>query len=136
MQNKTKACVQETPKGYANRSGSRVKLTSWGIFVKNCQDSRACTRFLCMHNTLVYAQHSCACTTLLSMHWRGQGPRPGPKNKRCQVWRGGVAFFCWVLALSPGPSSACTRVLCMHKSVVHAQESCARTRMLINKPLC
>ena len=31
-------------------------------------------------------------------------------------------LFCWVLALGPGPSSACTRVLCMHKSVVHAQE--------------
>ena len=27
-------------------------------------------------------------------------------------------------------SCACTRVLCMHKSVVHAQESCACTRIL------
>ena len=29
---------------------------------------------------LVHAQDSCACTTLLCMHWRGQGPRPGPKK--------------------------------------------------------
>ena len=36
----------------------------------------------------------------------------------------------WVPALGPGPSSACTRVLCMHKSVVHAQDSCACTRNL------
>ena len=39
-----------------------------------------CTRFLCMHKILVHAQHSCACTTLLCMHWRGQGPTPGPKK--------------------------------------------------------
>ena len=56
-------------------------------------------RFLCMHKILAHAQHSCACTTLLCMHWRGQGPRPGPKK------------------------SACTRVFCMHKNLVHAQES-------------
>ena len=36
--------------------------------------------FLCMHKILVHARHSCACTTLLCMHWRGQGPRPGPKK--------------------------------------------------------
>ena len=52
---------------------------------------------------LVHAQHSCACTTLLCMHWRGQGPRPGPKKS------------------AGGPA-------CMHKSVVHAQECCACTR--------
>ena len=38
------------------------------------------SRFLCMHKILVHAQHSCACTTLLCMHWRGQGQRPGPKK--------------------------------------------------------
>ena len=154
-----------------------------------------------MHNTLLHAQHSCACTKLLCMHWRGQGPRPGPKTKQARVRPGAhnipfysyiiimtqakdpkqmfvfrpkilvhaqdscacttllcvintlvhalegpgtkagtqkkeppragpEAFFCWVPALVPGPSSACTRVLCMHKSVVHAQESCACTRIL------
>ena len=36
----------------------------------------------------------------------------------------------WVPALGPGPSSACARVLCMHESVWHAQESCACTRIL------
>ena len=29
------------------------------------------SRFLCMHKILVHAQHSCACTTLLCMHWKG-----------------------------------------------------------------
>ena len=92
----------------------------------------ACTRFLYMHKILVHAQHSCACTTLLCMNWRGQGPRPGPK----QSSRPGPdprLFLFWVPALVPGPSGACTRVLCMHKSVVHAQESCACTRILTNK---
>ena len=86
-------------------------------------------RFLCMHKILVHAQHSCACTTLLCMHWRGQGPRPGPNKKQPRV-RPGATVFVWVPALVPGPSSACTRVLFMHKSVVHAQESCAFTRVL------
>ena len=40
------------------------------------QDSCACTRFLCMHNT-----------------------------------PGAAVFVCWVPALVPGPSSACTRVM-------------------------
>ena len=39
-----------------------------------CQDSCACTRFLCMHNTLVHAQHSCACT--------GGARAAGPKKRR------------------------------------------------------
>ena len=43
---------------------------------------------------------------------------------------GPAAAFVWVPALIPDPSSACTRVLCMHKSVVHAQECCACTRIL------
>ncbi len=64
-----------------------------------CQDSCACTRFLCMHKILVHAQHSCACTTLLCMHWRGQGPRPGPKKKQ------------------PPRVGPCTRILCMHKNL-------------------
>ena len=63
-----------------------------------------------MHKILVHAQDSCACTT-----------PAGPARGGC---------FFWVQALVPGPSSACTRVLCMHKSVVHAQESCACTRIL------
>ena len=89
----------------------------------------ACTRFLCMHKILVHAQHSCACTTLFCLHWRGQGPSPGPKNSSCPGPDPRLLFG-WVPALGPGPSSACTRVLCMHKSVVHAQASCACTRIL------
>ena len=59
--------------------------------------------------------------------------RHGFDNK-CDRFR--RPLFCWVLALGPGPSSACTRVLCMHKSVVHAQESCACTRILgLKQPL-
>ena len=59
------------------------------------------TRFLCMHKILVHAQHSCACTTLLCMHWRGPGPRPGPKKSAGgPAWAS--AFFGsrpWSLAL-------------------------------------
>ena len=87
------------------------------------------SRFSCTHKILVHAQHSCACTTLLCMHWRGQGPRPRPNNKT-DAGPARRGCFCWVPALVPGPSSACTRVLCIHKSVVHAQESCACTRIL------
>ena len=80
-------------------------------------------RFLCMHKILVYAQHSCACTALLCMHWRGD-----PNKNRRGSGPGRLLFFAsrpWALALQ-----------CMHKSVVHAQESCACTRVLTNKPLC
>ena len=80
-----------------------------------------------MHKILVHAQHSCACTTLLCMHWRGQGPRPGPKQKR---WGSGLGqrFFGsqpWSLAppVHAQECCACTRMLCMHKNFVHAQES-------------
>ena len=62
------------------------------------------------------------------------GGRTMPNNRGLfsgpRLWAGPAALFCWVPALVPGPSSACTRVLCMHKSVVHAQESCACTRIL------
>ena len=94
------------------------------------------SRSLCMHKILVHAQHSCACTTLLCMHWRGQGPRPRPKTKKSSRGSGPGRLFFLGPALVPGTSSACTRVLCMHKSIVHAQESCACTRISINKPLC
>ena len=82
----------------------------------HAQHSCACTRFLCMHNTLVHAQHSCACTG--GARARDQGGDP-TKNSRGSG--PGRLFFCWVPALVPGPSSACTRVLCMHKNLVHTQ---------------
>ena len=73
------------------------------------------SKFLCMHKILVHAQHSCACTG--GARAQGRDPtkssRPGPDQGR---------FFVWVPALVPGPFSACTGVLCMHKSVVYAQE--------------
>ena len=71
---------------------------------------------------LVHAQHSCACTTLLCMHCRGQGPRPGPNKKAAAPRAGpGGRFFdgSWPWALAPPVHAqeccACTRVLCMHK---------------------
>ena len=76
---------------------------SW-IFCQTNQDSCACTRFLCMHNTLVHAQHSCACKEGA----RAQGRDP----KRA-------------LGVRPGGP-----LQCMRKSVVHAQECCAYTRIL------
>ena len=45
---------------------------SWN-FCQTNQDSCACTRFLCMHNTLVHAQHSCACTG--GARAQGQDPK-------------------------------------------------------------
>ena len=84
--------------------------------------------FLCMHKILVHAQHSCACTTLLCMHWRDQGPRPGPKTKTAA----GRAVFCfgsrpWSLAppvhaqecCAYTECCACTRILCMRKNLVY-----------------
>ena len=51
-------------------------------FSQTNQDSCACTRFLCMHNTLVHAQHSCACTGGARAQGRDPkralGVRPGP----------------------------------------------------------
>ena len=86
------------------------------ILVKHAQDSCACTTLLCMHNTRVHALE-------------GPGTKAATQNKKRRGSNPGAALFCWVPALGPGPSSACTRVLCMHKSVVHAQESCACTRI-------
>ena len=79
-----------------------------------------------MHRILVHAQHFCACTGGA----RDQGWDP---NKKQPPRAGPAAVFFWVPALVPGLSSACTRVLCMHKSVVHSQESRACTRILTNK---
>ena len=73
---------------------------------------------------LVHAQHSCACTTLLCMHWRGQGPRPGPNKKAAAPRAGPAAAFCL------GPGLGLWPLQCTHKSVVHAQECCACTRIL------
>ena len=84
--------------------------------------------FLCMHNSLVHAHHSCACTGGA----RDQGR--DPTKSAAGPARGGVLF--WVPALVPGPPQcilksvvhaqeccACTRILCMHKNLVHAQDS-------------
>ena len=81
-----------------------------------------------MHKVLVHAQHSCACTTFLCMHRRGQGPRPGPKRKRRRSGPG--RRFVVGPGLGPWPLRSCTRVLCIHKSVVHAQACCACRRIL------
>ena len=60
-----------------------------------------------MRNTLVHAL-------------KGPGPKAGTQKER---WpRPDPQRSFWVRALGPGPSSACTRVLCMHKNLVHAQE--------------
>ena len=86
------------------------------------QHSCACTRFLCMHNTLVHAQHSCACTA------RARAQGQDPTKKRPRVRPGGGRYFVgsWPWALAPPVHAqeccACTRVLCMHKNLVHAQE--------------
>ena len=78
-----------------------------------CQHSCA---FMCMHKILVHAQHSCACTTLSCMHWRGAGPKKQAAAPRRTL------FF--------GPGLGPWLLQCMHKGVVHAQECCACTRIL------
>ena len=64
------------------------------------------SRFLCMHKLLEHAQHSCACKTLLCMHWarepRGQGPGLGPKEAAVQGL-GPAQLPFWVPGLVPGP---------------------------------
>ena len=90
---------------------------------KNKSVYSACTKFFCMHKILVHAQHSCACTTLLCMRWRGQGPRPWPnKTNTARGRTRGVVF------LGPGlgpvvhaqESCACKRILCMHNILFYA----------------
>ena len=76
------------------------------------------TRFFCMHKILVHAQHPCACSCACTGpgnpgardQARGQGPGLGPKK-----------------AAGLGPvhaqeCCACTKNLCMHKNLAHAQE--------------
>ena len=87
---------------------------SWN-FCQTNQDSCACPRFLCMHNTLVHAQHSCACTGGA----RAQGGYP----KRALAQAGPPALFL-------GPGLGPWPLQCMHKSVAHAQECCACTIIL------
>ena len=85
--------------------------------------------FLCMHNTLVHAQLSCACTGgARDQTWDPKRPRP-------RAWdRPSCLFGSQAWSLAPAVHAqeccACTRVLCMHKNLVHAQESCACTRIL------
>ena len=74
--------------------------------------SSGSTRFLCMHKVLVHAQHSCACTGPGNAgardQSRGQGPGLGPKKAAGPV---------------PGAGPLRTRVLCMHKNLVHAHKN-------------
>ena len=75
-----------------------------------------------MHKTIVHAQESCACTTLLGMHntlvralgqgTQGPGTKPGARD---QAW---------------DPKRQLGRSQALDRRVVHAQESCACTRIL------
>ena len=86
------------------------------------------SRFLCMQKILVHAQHSLCMHNTLVHALEGPGIKAGTQKKR---WGSGLGQrFFWVPALVPGPFSARTRVLCMHKSVVHAQECSACTKNL------
>ena len=88
-----------------------------------------------MHKILVHAQDSCACTTLMCMHNTlvhalvGPGPKAGTQKKTAAGPAWGGCFFVgsrpWALAppVHAQECCACARVLCMHKNLVHAQES-------------
>ena len=94
---------QDIPRPMFKILANKSRRTKTDVARQKLENLSQMTRFLCMHkilcmhSTLVHAQHSCACP--------------------------GRLIFVWVPALGPGPSSACTRVLCMHKNLVHAQES-------------
>ena len=102
-------------------------------YIVHAQDSCACARFLCMHKILVHAQHSCACTTPLCLHWarepRGQAPSQGPGTRPATQKGSGPGPGTGPAALL-GPRPGPWPLQCMHKSVVHAQECCACTRIL------
>ena len=75
-----------------------------------------------MHKILVHEQDSCVCMHNTLVHaLEGPGPKAGTQQKNAAPGPDPAAFFVWVLALGSGSSSACTRVLCMHK------ECCACT---------
>ena len=96
--------------------------------------------FVYTKESVVYTQEiPCACTALLCMLWAREPRGQGPKEAAVGAWDRPSCLFgsqAWSLApgLVSGPwipwLSACTGVLCMHKSVVHPQESCACTRIL------
>ena len=92
-------CLEKTYQDQCQKSWQ----TNQDVPRQKLENLEKCTRFLCMHKILVHAQHSCACTTLLCMHWRGQGPRLGPKKEQPRV-------------------CACTGILCMHKNLVICDE--------------
>ena len=78
--------------------------------IVSTQDSCTCTTLLCMHNTLVHALE-------------GPGTKAGTQKKQ-PPRAGPAAAFCLGPGIGPWP------LQCMHKSVVHAQECCACTRIL------
>ena len=98
----------------------------------HAQDSCARTRVLCVHKSLVHAQDSCTCTTFLCMHntlvhtLEGPGSKAGTQQKSAAPGRT-LGAFCLGPALGPWPLQcmhcAFTKMLCMHKNLVRAQES-------------
>ena len=114
--------VQQCP----NNKNDAVDQLNLNLFVKisvYAHDSCACTALLCMHNTLVHA---------LGQGTQGRGTKPGARDqawdpKRARVQGLGPAQRPFsVPGLVPVHAQeccACTRVLCMHKNLEHAQES-------------
>ena len=86
-----------------------------------------------MHNTLVHAQHSCACTALLCMRGRGQG-LAGPGPGRLGWWAWFVRFWCmhntlvYALELLPEPSGPRSEVLCTVASSFTSERTSACKR--------
>ena len=126
-------------------SGAALEQTRLLYVYNNCFGARQiimCEGYMYkyINKILVHAQDSCACTTLVCMHWarepRGQGLGLGPNEAAGPVPGPGPLPF-WVPGLAhglvPGPwvpwpsasqeRCACTRVLRMHKNLVYAQES-------------
>ena len=91
--------------------------------IVSTQDPCACTRFLCMHKILVHAQHSLCMHNILVHALEGPGTKAGTQKKAAAPGR---TCGCFVL----GPGLGLWPLQCMHKSVVHAQESCACARIL------
>ena len=93
------------------------KLVNGIKVLVHAQDSCACTTHLCMHNTLVHAL-------------KGRGRKAGTQKKTAAGPARGGCF-------SLGPGLGPWPLQCMHKTVVHAQECCACTRILcMHKKSC
>ena len=114
---------RENPKSHMEMFQSNIyNYVSIKEYIVHAQGSCACTRCLCMHISLAHAHHSGACT--------GEASNQGWDLKRLLGWSQALdrclfGYQAWPLAppVHAQGCCACTRVLCMHKNLVHTKGS-------------